>query len=69
MSKIPIPPKRGQVGHVRDVRFAEVEIEAPSGTRMVIELGGGLRLLIADDSGVELAARLINALVRDGGAA
>jgi hypothetical protein len=51
------------------VRFAEVEIEAPSGTRMVIELGGGLRLLIADDSGVELAARLINALVRDGGAA
>ena len=40
----------------------EVEFAAPLGTRMVIELEGGLRLLVADDAAVELAAQLINAL-------
>jgi len=44
----------------------EVEFAAPVGTRMIIELEGGLRLLVADDSAVELAAQLINAL-REGG--
>ena len=53
---------RGKVGRVLDVRFMEVEFAAPVGTRMVIELEGGLRLLVADDGAVELAARLINAL-------
>jgi hypothetical protein len=40
----------------------EVEFDAPRGTRMVIELSGGLRLLVADDSAVELAADFINFL-------
>jgi len=33
---------------------------------MVIELADGLRLLVADDSAVELAAKFVNAL-REGG--
>ena len=66
MYKTREPRARGQAGHVTDVRFIEVEFEAPRGTRMVIELSGGLRLLVADDSAVELAAQLINAL-REGG--
>ena len=56
------PRARGQAGHVTDVRFMEVEFEAPRGTRMVIELSGGLRLLVADDSAVELAAKFVNYL-------
>ena len=44
----------------------EVEFAAPAGTRMVIELDCGARLLVADDSAVELAAQFINAL-REGG--
>jgi len=44
----------------------EVEFEAPVGTRMVIELADGLRLLIADDSAVELAAQFINVLRKGG---
>ena len=56
------PRARGQAGHVEDVRFIEVEFEAPRGTRMVIELAGGLRLIVADDSSVELAAKFINFL-------
>ena len=42
----------------------EVEFEALRGTRMVIELSGGLRLLVADDAAVELAAKFINYLHR-----
>ena len=55
-------------GRVTDVRFMEVEFEAQprTSTRMVIEVEGGLRLLVADDESVELAARLLNALVRRG---
>ena len=60
------PRARGKAGHVTDVRFMEVEFAAPAGTRMVIELADGLRLLVADDSAVELAAQFINAL-REGG--
>lgn len=55
---------QGTGGRVLDVRFMEVEFEAPRGTRMVIELEGGLRLLVADDHAVELAARFI-AFLRD----
>jgi len=56
---------RRKVGRIPDVRSMEVECAAPGGTQMVIELEGGLRLLrllVADDGAVELAARLINAL-------
>ena len=60
------PRARGKAGHVTDVRFIEVEFEAPRGTRMVIELSGGLRLLVADDSAVELAVKFINFLRRPG---
>lgn len=47
----------------------EVEFEAPPvlsarHTRLVVEVEGGLRLLVADDASVELAAQLLNALVR-----
>ncbi|MDA0350097.1 MAG: hypothetical protein O3C20_22160 [Verrucomicrobia bacterium] len=55
------------IGRVTDVRFMEVEFEAPPGarhTRLVIEVEGGLRLLVADDAAVELAAQLLNALGR-----
>ena len=67
MNKKQRPRARGQAGHVADVRFMEVEFEAPRGTRMVIELSGGLRLIVADDSAVELAARFVNYLRRKGG--
>ena len=54
--------KRNGYGRVKGVRFVEVEFEAPVGTRMIIELEGGLRLLVADDQAVELAAKLLHAL-------
>jgi len=62
MQTKPRPRQRGRVGRVTDVRFMEVEFAAPAATRMVIELEGGLRLLVADDAAVELAAQLINSL-------
>jgi hypothetical protein len=42
----------------------EVEFDAPRGTRMVIELEGGVRILVADDEAVELAAELLGCLAR-----
>ena len=54
-------------GRVADVRFMEVELETPavaSSRCMVIEMEGGLRLLVADEASVELAAKLLNALGR-----
>ena len=47
------------------MRFAEVEVPRPGG--MVVLLEDGLRLEVADERGVVLAARLIN-LFREGGA-
>ena len=69
MTKHTGPRKRGKVGHVADVRFVEVAFEAPVGTRIVIELEGGLRLLLADEGAIPLAARLLDALAarRKGG--
>ena len=55
-------PRRGKAGHVTDVRFVEVEFAAPMGTRMIIELEGGVRLLLADRGAIELAAELLAAL-------
>ena len=50
------------------MRFMEVEFDRPARSRrMVIEVEGGLRLLVADDESVELAAQLLNALSRTGG--
>lgn len=58
--------QRGQkLGHVIDVQFAEVEFVTPSGTRMIIELGEEVRLLVGADADVDLAARLISALIRE----
>ena len=54
--------RRCGFGRVTDVRFVEVEFEAAVRTRMVIEVEGGLRLLVADEQAVELAAQLLNAL-------
>ena len=55
-------PRATRFGRVQDARFVEVEFDAPVGTRLVIEVEGGLRLLVADDEAVEMAARLLNAL-------
>lgn len=54
-------------GRIKDVRFMEVEFVRPIEPRMVIEVEGGLRLVVADDESVELAAQLLNALSRGGG--
>ena len=52
-----------------DVQFVEVEFEAPVGTRMVIELEGGIRLVLADEAAIPLAAALLDCLAakRKGG--
>ncbi len=55
-------PRRGRVGRVVDVQFVEVEFEAPVGTRMVIELEGGLRLVLADERAIPLAAAFLDYL-------
>jgi len=62
-------PRRGRVGRVVDVRFVEVEFEAPVGTRMVIELESGLRLVLANEQAIPLAAALLDYLAgkRKGG--
>ena len=57
-------PRRGDVGRVKDVRFVEVEFAAPSGTRMIVELGDGVRLLVSDRDAIELAGDLIEYLRR-----
>ncbi len=59
-------PRRGKAGHVTDVRFVEVEFAAPMGTRMIIELEGGVRLLLADRGAIELAAELLASLQQRG---
>jgi hypothetical protein len=41
------------------VQFVEVEFTAPAGTRMMVELAGGVRLLVADREAIELAGELI----------
>jgi len=63
------PRSRGKVGRVVDVRFVEVAFEAPVDTRMVIELEGGLRLVLADETAIPLAAELLDCLAsrRKGG--
>ena len=52
-----------------DVQFVEVEFEAPVGTRMVIELEGSLRLVLASEEAIPLAAALLDHLagLRKGG--
>lgn len=62
-------PRRGRGGRVVDVRFVEVEFEAPVGTRMVIEIEGGVRLVLADEEAIPLAAALLDCLAesRKGG--
>ncbi len=55
-------PRRGRVGRVVDVQFVEVEFEAPRGTRMIIELESGLRLVLADEKAIPLAAALLDYL-------
>ena len=57
-------PGRGKVGRIKDVQFVEVEFSAPAGTRMVVELDGGVRLLVADREAIELAGELIEYLRR-----
>lgn len=56
------PRGRGNVGRVLDVQFVEVEFAVPLGTRMVIELDGGLRLVLADERAIPLAAALLDLL-------
>ncbi len=63
-------PQRGGAGRVVDVRFVEVEFEAPVGTCLIIELEGGVRLLVADEAAIPLAGDLLDYLqrLREGGA-
>ena len=61
------PRRRGNVGRVLDVQFVEVEFAAPVGTRMVIELEGGVRLVLADDRAIPLAAALLDLLAEGRG--
>jgi len=51
------------------VRFVEVAFEAPVDTRMVIELEGGVRLLLANEQAIPLAASFLDYLAesRKGG--
>ena len=60
------PRRRGRDGHVKDVRFVEVEFAAPAGSRMIIELDGGVRLMLADRGAIPLAAGLIEHLRSSG---
>lgn len=46
-----------------DVTFVEIEINRPSDRQMRIEFGCGLRLVIADECQIPLAARLLDALI------
>ena len=54
--------RRHKNRRILSVRFAEVEFERPPGRGMIIELEGGVRLLVAEEPAVELAAQLINYL-------
>jgi hypothetical protein len=47
---------------VAEVTFVEVEIAQPTDTQMRVEFECGLRVVIADDSQIPLAARLIETL-------
>jgi hypothetical protein len=69
MDKKSRPRHWGKVGYVIVVRFVEIAFEAPVDTRMVIELAGGVRSLLADEGAIPLAARLPDALPdnRNGG--
>ena len=44
----------------------EVEFAAPAGIRMIIELDGGVRLMLADRGAIPLAAGLIEHLRSSG---
>ena len=48
------------------MRFVEVEFRAPAGTRVIIELDGGVRLMLADRGAIPLAAGLIEHLRSSG---
>lgn len=50
---------------VADVTFVEIEIIHRSDRQMRVEFECGLRVIIADDSQVPLAARLIETLRRE----
>ena len=50
---------------VADVTFVEIEITHRSDCQMRVEFECGLRVVIADDSQVQLAARLIDTLRRE----
>ena len=52
------------MSRVIGVRFAEVEFDPPMRDGMIVEMEGGLRLLVSDDQSVTLAAEFINCLWR-----
>jgi len=56
------PGRRARRAVREDVRFAEVEIERPGRPGLVIEIDGGLKLLIEEASVVDLAAGFVAAL-------
>ena len=56
------PGRRARRAVGEDVRFAEVEIERPRRPVLVVEIDGGLKLLIEEASVVDLAAGFVAAL-------
>ena len=52
------------MSRVIGARFAEVEFDPPTREGMIVEMEGGLRLLVSDDQSVALAAEFINCLWR-----
>ena len=56
------PGRRARRAVCEDVRFAEVEIERPPRPVLVVEIDGGLKLLIEEASVVDLAAEFVAAL-------
>ena len=69
MSKKRTAGSRKRPARILEARFAEVEFDPPSRRGMIVELEGGVRLLVSDEESVELAAALINGLweLRSGG--
>ena len=62
MSASKWPRNRGTDGRVADVRFVEVELPAAVAPRLVIEMEGGLRLILADPMDIGLAAEFVSRL-------
>jgi hypothetical protein len=69
MSFAKSPLRRGRIGRAAHTRFVEVEMPALAAYPLVIELEGGVRILLSEPAHVGLAAQLLATIaeVREGG--